>query len=101
MDPLDKLPLPKTINYTEEEKDILSRFIEPDNPSESKNEWGTMQISLKNLFIIFILFCIFANTYFHAFLDTITYFNGSPLKIYIASGTLFLLSSLIILYYVK
>jgi hypothetical protein len=102
MDLLDKLPLPKNITYTDEERDVHDRLIEPDSTSStSSSSGGGMMISLKSMLIIFILFLIFANSYFHTFLDTITYFNSSPIKIYITSGVLFLITSLIAITYIN
>jgi hypothetical protein len=105
-DSLEKLPLPKSINYTDEELEVHRRFIEDDNEearaindsgasgsSGSGSGWYSSLkpfMSLKIILVLILLAALISSTYFYDFLNTIKYLNEQPMKIRITQLVLFI-----------
>lgn len=102
-DSLEKLPLPKTVTYTDEELEVHRRFIEDDNEETKalKNDDGSSGggsgwysslkpfMSLKIILVLILLAALISSTYFYDFLNTIKYLNEQPMKIRITQLVLF------------
>lgn len=102
-DSLEKLPLPKSINYTDEELEVHRRFIEDDNEESralkndadsggSSGGWYSSLkpfMSLKIILVLILLAMLISSTYFYEFLNTIKYLNEQPMKIRITQLLLF------------
>jgi hypothetical protein len=109
-DSLEKLPLPKSINYTDEELEVHRRFIEDDNEearaiNDSASGTGSSGgasggsgwysslkpfMSLKIILVLILLAALISSTYFYDFLNTIKYLNEQPMKIRITQLVLFI-----------
>lgn len=102
-DTLEKLPLPKTVNYTDEELEVHRRFIEDDtesskpltegDKSSANNGWtGYLKpyFNLKTIAVLILLFFLISSNYFYDFLNTIKYLNEQPMKIRLTQIALFL-----------
>jgi hypothetical protein len=100
-DSLEKLPLPKSINYTDEELEVHRRFIEDDNEEAraindsagSGSGWYSSLkpfMSLKIILVLILLAALISSTYFYDFLNTIKYLNEQPMKIRITQLILFI-----------
>jgi len=106
-DTLEKLPLPKTVNYTDEELEVHRRFIEDDTesskplssstdsggkPSAISGWLGYLKpyFNLKTIAVLILLFFLISSNYFYEFLNTIKYLNEQPMKIRLTQIALFL-----------